>query len=86
MPEEDVAHPRLDRQGRTFGRVGGRFIALWLVLFVPGILLVVLTSGWLWYSLGWVLIAFSLLFGAVAVGLFSISGVARWAARHRPFA
>jgi hypothetical protein len=85
MSQDDVLHPRLERQGRKFGRVGERFSALWFVLFLPGILLVVLASGWA-YDLGWVLVAFSLLPAMVAGALLVSAAVARWTARERPFA
>lgn len=80
-----VAEPRLNRQGRRFEIASGRFLAGGAILFVPGILLVLLTSGWA-YALGWVLIALGLLPTIVAVALALSGVVARWVAHDRPMA
>jgi hypothetical protein len=62
-----------------------RFLAIALVLLIPGIVLVIVGHhGWL--GLGIALILFSSLPGSVFVGLLVSSSVARWAARHKLFA
>jgi hypothetical protein len=62
-----------------------RFLAIALVLLVPGILLVVLGSAVL-LGFGVLLILLSTVPGTVGVGLLVSSSVVRWAARHRLFA
>jgi hypothetical protein len=77
--------PQLERQGRRMVRPALRFLALAIVLLVPGIVLVVVGADGV-LALGAVLIFLSMLPGSVAVGLLVSSSVARWAARHRLFA
>jgi hypothetical protein len=77
--------PRLERQGRRMLRPALRFLALAVVLLVPGIILVVVGSTVL-LGFGIALILLSSLPGSVGVGLLLSSSVARWAARHRLFA
>jgi hypothetical protein len=83
--DESVSEPELERKGKTFEANGVRFLALSAILIVPGILMIILGSGWV-FALGLVLIALGLVPGAVATGLVSTGVVARWTARHRPFA
>ena len=80
-----VPEPELERKGRAFESNGVRFLVLCAVLMVPGILMIILGSGWV-FALGLALIALGLVPGAVATGLVSTGVVARWTARHRPFA
>ncbi|MGH2874643.1 MAG: hypothetical protein ACRDL8_04930 [Solirubrobacteraceae bacterium] len=83
--DDGVPEPRLDRQGRRLELTGSSFMALGAIVWVPGVVLVLLTSGWA-YALGWVLIAIGLLPTIVATALLLSGIVARWAAHHRPFA
>lgn len=80
-----VSDPQLERQGRRMVKPALRFLALALLLLVPGIVLVILGHNLL-LGIGIALILLSSLPGSVAVGLFASSSVARWAARHRLFA
>jgi hypothetical protein len=80
-----IPEPELERQGRSLARPAGGFLLIALALFVPGLLLVILGSSWV-YALGWVLVALSLPPATIAVGALSSSVVARWAARHKSFA
>jgi hypothetical protein len=80
-----IPEPELERQGKRLARPAGGFLLIAVVLFTPGLLLVILASSWA-FALGWVLIALSLPPAAVALGALSSSVVARWAARHKSFA
>jgi hypothetical protein len=60
-------------------------LVLAVLVAVPGVLLIVFTHGWA-QALGIVLVALSGPPSVVAVGLLLSSLVARWSARHRPFA
>jgi len=80
-----VPEPELEIQGRRLGGVGWRFCLLALVVAVPGILLIVLAGGWE-RAAGIVILALSGPLALVAAGLLLSSLVARWSARHRPFA
>jgi hypothetical protein len=82
---QPTVDPQLERHGRRMLRPALRFLAIAIVLLVPGIVLVVVGSGGL-LALGAVLIFLSLLPGTVAVALLLSSSVARWAARHKLFA
>jgi hypothetical protein len=62
-----------------------RFLAVALLFLIPGIVVVVVTSG-PWIALGALLILLSALPGTVAVGLLVSASVVRWAARHKLFA
>jgi hypothetical protein len=80
-----IPEPELERQGKRLARPAGGFVLIAVALFVPGLLLVILGSSWV-YALGWVLIALSLPPATVALSALSSSVVARWAARHKSFA
>jgi hypothetical protein len=82
---KDVSEPELDRQGSRLEMNGARFVVLGVILAVPGVLLLVLGSGWV-FALGLALIALALVPSVVAVACLVSGVVARWAARHRPFA
>ena len=84
-PSQPTADPALERQGRRMLRPALRFLALALILLIPGIVLVIVGHDGL-LGLGIALILLSSLPGTVAVGLLASSSVARWAARHRLFA
>jgi hypothetical protein len=83
--DESVSEPELERKGRAFEATGHRFLVLGAALAVPGIAMIILGTGWV-FALGLVLLALGLVPGAVAAGLVSTGVVARWTARHRPFA
>ena len=84
-PNSAIRDPQLERQGKRLGAPGRWFVLLGLVLGVPGILLIVLAHSWA-YELGWVLVLLAMVPAVIAVVLFSSSLVARWGARHKPFA
>jgi hypothetical protein len=79
-----VRQPELERQAKRLAAPSLRFFALAFILGAPGIVLIAVTSGWP-RALGIVLVAIALM--PLAVGLASVlsAGVARWAARDRPF-
>ncbi len=80
-----VRKPELERQSRRLALPGARFTMLAVVLAVPGIVLIVVGSGWVW-AVGIALLALALAPTAVAFGLLCSAAVARWASRERPFA
>jgi hypothetical protein len=80
-----IADRELERQGRRLATPSIPFLLVALVLFVPGIVLVIVAGSWAW-ALGIVLVALSLPAATVAVAAVLSSAVARWAARHRSFA
>ena len=80
-----IREPQLERQGKRLARPASRFLPIALALFVPGLLLVILGSSWV-YAVGWVLIALSLPPATIALAALISSVVARWAARHKSFA
>lgn len=85
MRPRDVPQPELERQGSRFEMTGARFVLLAVVVGGPGILLIALGDGWV-FALGLALVALALVPAIVAIALFLSGLVARWAARHRPFA
>jgi hypothetical protein len=62
-----------------------RFLALAVLVLIPGIVLVIVGSGGL-LGLGVALILLSSIPGSFGLGLLVSSSVARWAARHKLFA
>jgi len=62
-----------------------RFLAVSLILLIPGIALVVIGHGGL-LGLGIALVFLASCPLAIAIGLLLSGSVARWAARHRLFA
>jgi hypothetical protein len=82
---ERVPEPQLDRQGSRFVGPAVGFLAIGGTILIPGILMVLLGDSWV-FTLGIVLIAISLPFDAVAIAGLGSAAVARWAARHKPFA
>jgi hypothetical protein len=82
---KNVPEPELERQGNRLEMTGARFVVLGLILAVPGVWLLVLGAGWV-FALGLALIALALVPAVVAVACLLSGVVARWAARHRPFA
>ncbi len=55
------------------------------VLVIPGIVLIILGHGWV-FALGLVFIVLGVIPSVVSLGLLGSGGVARWAARRKPFA
>ena len=80
-----VAEPGLERQARRMVGPALRTAAVALVLLIPGIVLVIVGHHGL-LGLGVALILLSTIPGSFAVALLASASVARWAARHRPFA
>jgi len=80
-----VSDARLERNSRRFGKSGGWFLALCLIIGIPGIALIVFGHSWV-FALGLALAAIALVPGIVAAGLLLSGAVAHWAARRRPFA
>lgn len=80
-----VKEPELERQSRRLAVPGSRFMLIAALMAAPGVVLIVLGSGWVW-ALGIALVALALAPTAVALGLLGSAGVARWASRERPFA
>lgn len=81
-------HPldrQTDRQGRRLMRPAPPFLALAAVLAVAGIVLIILAGGWAW-ALGIVLVVLAGPPAAIGIALAVVGGVARWAARGKPFA
>jgi hypothetical protein len=62
-----------------------RFLAVAVVLAIPGILLIVLDHGWS-VGVGIALLLLASIPAVVAGALLASGTVARWAARHRLFA
>lgn len=80
-----VKERELKRQSRRLAVPGSRFTIIAALLAVPGIVLIVVGSGWVW-AVGIGLLALASVPTAVAVGLLCSAVVARWASRERPFA
>lgn len=83
--QRPTVDPQLEDQGRRLALPAPWFGLIALVLAVPGVVLLIVTSGWAW-ALGIVLVALAIIPAVVASGLLGTSTVARWAARRRPFA
>ncbi len=66
-------------------RPAGPFLLLSGTLAVTGVVLLLVAGGWLW-ALGLVLVVLAGLPAVVGGSLLVAGGVARWAARDRPFA
>lgn len=84
-PHSAVRDPELERHGKRLGAPSRWFVLLGLILGVPGILLIVVAHSWA-YELGWVLFVLATVPAVVALVLAGSSAVARWGARHKPFA
>jgi uncharacterized membrane protein len=82
---DSVSEPALERKGTRFQANAARFLLLGIILVVPGIVMIILGSGWV-FALGLALLALGLVPGAVAIALLLAGVVARWTARERPFA
>lgn len=83
--DHDVQDPTLERASGRLGRSGRWFLALSVIVGIPGVVLVIFGHAWL-FSLGLALMAVALSPMIVAAALLLSSGVAHWASRHRPFA
>lgn len=82
---DSVREPKLERQGRRLAHPALRFLALALVVAVPGAVLVAVDNSWS-LPFGIALLLLASVPAAFAVGLLVSASVARWAARHRLFA
>jgi hypothetical protein len=80
-----VKQPELERKSRRLAVPGTRFTVIAAVLAVPGIVLIILGSSWVW-AVGIALLALALVPAVVAAGLLGAAAVGRWASRERPFA
>jgi hypothetical protein len=80
-----VQEPQLERQGKKLAAPGWRFLALGLIVVIPGIVLVLIDNSWS-LPFGIALILIASLPAGVGFALLTSSSVARWAARHRLFA
>jgi hypothetical protein len=80
-----VSEPGLERTGKRFGHSAVWFLAIALVLAIPGIVLLVIDSGWT-LAFGAVFLALAALPAMVGCGLGVSSLIARWSARRRSFA
>lgn len=85
-PTHEPADRQLERQGRQLGHSATWFLAVGLVLALPGIVLVVVGSSWPVVGLGAALLVLASIPSAVAMALLGSSAVARWTARRKPFA
>lgn len=81
----DVREPQLARASGRLGRSGRSFLALAVIVGVPGVVLIIFGHAWV-FAVGLALLAVALSPMIVATGLLLSSAVAHWAARHRPFA
>lgn len=84
-PRTSVREPKLERQGRRLARPAWRFLALAVIVAIPGVVLVVVDNSWS-VPFGIALLLLASLPAAVGIGLLFSASVARWAARHRLFA
>ncbi|MGB0096897.1 MAG: hypothetical protein WBP81_30695 [Solirubrobacteraceae bacterium] len=82
---DDVADPRLERQGRSLTKPAPPFLMGAGVLLVVGIVLMLVGNRWLW-DIGLVLVFLAGIPLVVGAALLAAGLVSRWAARHRPFA
>jgi MFS family permease len=80
-----VKEPQLERQGRRLAKPGPTLLAIGLLGLIPGIILIVVGSQWV-FALGLALLAVGSCPFVVGVALLLASVVPRWAARHRLFA
>lgn len=80
-----VADRALERQGRRLAGSSRWFFLVGLVIAIPGIVMVIVGSGFV-FGLGIALLAIGGGFGIVGAGLLIAGAVSRWAARRRLFA
>src|SRR5947209_19742043 len=80
-----IEDPALERQGRRMVRPALRFLLISLIPLIPGIVLIVIGHDGL-LGLGIALIFLASGPIAIACGLLFSASIARWAARHKPFA
>jgi hypothetical protein len=83
--DRDVRDPQLARASGRLGTSGRWFLALGVIVGVPGVVLIIVGHAWV-FAVGLALLAIAIAPIVVAAGLLLSSAVARWAARHRPFA
>ena len=80
-----VQEPTLERRGRRFGHTAGWFLGLAVIFGVPGVILVLIGTGWS-IGFGAAALLFASIPAVIGIGLLVSSAVARWSARHRSFA
>jgi hypothetical protein len=82
---QEVIDPRLEEKRRRLVRPSKWFWLLATVLAVPGLVLIIVGTGWV-FAVGWVLIALGASPLVIAVALSAAGMVGWWAARGKPFA
>ncbi|MFZ0091903.1 MAG: hypothetical protein WAL63_20540 [Solirubrobacteraceae bacterium] len=83
-PTENSAR-EAERQSRRMAVPATRFALVSGILAVPGAVLLLLGSGWVW-AVGIALLALAIPPLTIAVGLLGSAFVTRWTSRNRPFA
>lgn len=81
-PAGPVMEPRLERAGKRLGHSATWFLALMAALWVPAIIVVILSVTWV----GVLLFLLGGIPGGIGLGLLGSAVVSRWSARHRSFA
>jgi hypothetical protein len=84
-PSGPLMERGLERTGRRLGHSSSWFLAVAVVFWIPGIVLVLIGAGWS-IAFGAALLLLGCIPGTVGIGLIVSSVVARWSARHRSFA
>jgi hypothetical protein len=85
MRTDTVREPDLERQGKRLAVPGARFLALGIILAIPGAVMFVLGHSWV-AAIGIALCAVAVPPAALGIGALLSALVARWAARHKSFA
>ncbi len=83
--EQAVKDRELERQGRRFGRSGGWFLLIGVLLAIPGVVLILIDHGWS-VGVGIAVLLVASIPAIVGLALIASSAVSRWSARHRSFA
>ena len=76
---------KLERQGRRFGHSARWFLLIAVVVAIPGVVLVVIDSGWS-LGVGVAILLIASIPGVIGLGLVVSALVARWSARRKLFA
>jgi hypothetical protein len=85
MSSSDMYDPRLDRSERRLGRPAWMFLALAVVVAIPGVVLILAGNSWV-RAIGIAVTAMACVPALVGIGLALGSLVAWWVAREKPFA
>ena len=80
--DQSVHDRELERQGKTFGNSGWRYLGIGIALAIPGVILLIVGDT----GIGLALVLIAGIPGVIGVVLLVASAVARWSARHKPFA